>query len=163
MLGLGGIGMGFLFLAVQDWFFHFFGGCLFPSLRTVSGTLWNTSKRSVQLCVVICFVIAMRCSLRADLGQRQSGNSSLFAWGVSRRSATVELAISEILPTALSVPLDTSLGAPRGARRKPVKGGRTDRWPQITATAPRRFLQRLMIVTYRNVSRGDWRRAKADR
>ena len=98
--------LGFLFLAVQDWFFHFFGGCLFPSLRTVSGTLWNTSKRSVQLCVVICFVIAMRCSLRADLGQRQSGNSSLFAWGVSRRSATVELAISEILPI-------TSVHAPR--------------------------------------------------
>ncbi len=40
----------------------------------------------------------------------------------------------------LSVPLVTTLGAPRRARRQLAKGGRTDRWPQTTAIRSRTIL-----------------------
>ena len=40
------VGPTLLFLAVQDEFFLFFCGCLFLPLRTLSGTLWNTSNGS---------------------------------------------------------------------------------------------------------------------
>jgi hypothetical protein len=41
----------------------------------------------------------------------------------------------------LSVPLGTSLGAPcKGAKETFEKGGRTDRWPQMTATRSRTIL-----------------------
>src|SRR6516225_1705258 len=40
----------------------------------------------------------------------------------------------------LSVPLDTSLGAPRRALGQLEKGGRTDRWPQRTAIPSGKFL-----------------------
>jgi hypothetical protein len=89
---------------------------------------------------------------RADPGQSQSGNSSLFAWDVSRRSTIAELAVWEIGPTPLSMPLETTAGAPLRAQRRIAEGGRTDRWPQITATPPRKSLQKSMIVTNLNVS-----------
>src|SRR5262249_51260693 len=46
----------------------------------------------------------------------------------------------------LSVPLGTSVGAPRRARRKLAKGGRTDRWPQITAIPSRNVLLEISVV-----------------
>src|SRR5208282_5619796 len=67
------------------------------------------------------------------------------ASSVSRRNTTAEVAISEILPI-------TSVRAPRyfggrslvGARVSLAKGGRTDRWPQITAIQSRTIL---LLVT----------------
>ena len=82
-----------------------------------------------------------RVALRADLGQSQSGNSSLSPRAYRAQGTTAELAVSEILPS-------TSVRAPRyfagrslkGAKATFEKGGRTDRWPQITAIQSRTIL-----------------------
>jgi hypothetical protein len=82
-----------------------------------------------------------RVPLRADPGQSQSGNSSLSPQAYRVETTTAELAVSEILPI-------TSVRAPRyyggrslmGAKVCFAKGGRTDRWPQMTAIQSRTIL-----------------------
>jgi hypothetical protein len=84
-------------------------------------------------------LVALRdcTALRADLGQSQSGNSTLSpqACRVETRPPNWPYRRFDRLP--LSVPLDTTHGAPWWARGVDVKGGRTDRWLQIPAIPSR--------------------------
>ena len=58
-----------------------------------------------------------RVSLRADLGQSQSGNSSLSPRAYRARSTIAELAVSEILPiTSVRAPRYFAGRSPQGAK-----------------------------------------------
>jgi hypothetical protein len=127
------------------------GGCPYPSSRRLNWILWRYFQGTDHLCASTRSFVGSSVSLRADLGQSQPGSSNLFAWDVWRQSAIVESAALEILPAPLSMPLETNPDAPLWARRIIAKGGRTDRWPQITATPPRKVLQKGMIVTHGNI------------
>ena len=77
-------------------FFLFVRGCLFPSLRRLNGIRRSTSNGPDHLCASSRSSFGSCVCLRTDLGQSQSGNSSLFTWDVSHRSTIAELAVLEI-------------------------------------------------------------------
>ncbi len=85
------------------------------SLRIVrlSGPIWDRANRVTQV-----------CHLERIVPKARSPN-----WPYGR-----------FYRAPLSVPLETTLGIPAGARRQLAKGGRTDRWPQITAIRSRTIL-----------------------
>jgi hypothetical protein len=68
-------------------------------------------------------------ALRADLGQSQSGSSGLSPRAYRARARSPNWSYERLGRSPLSVPLETSLGAPFRARSQIEKGGRTDRWP----------------------------------
>ena len=82
-----------------------------------------------------------RVPLRADLGQSQSGSSSLSPQAYRVENTTAELAVSEILPiTSVHAPRYFGGRSLKGAKVCLAKGGRTDRWPQTTAIPSRTSL-----------------------
>ena len=129
-----------LSLKVKGGFSTFFWGCWRPLWTTRSLTIWILS------------VGLIRCpSMPAYL--RGSRALSGPIWDRANRVTQV-CHLERIVPKArspnwpygrldrapLSVPLETTLGAPRRARRQLAKGGRTDRWPQMIAIPSRTIL-----------------------
>ena len=138
--GEGEILGGDLSSAFQGQFF-----CLFLGIRAVTfdSTIGDHLDRIQLACspaIECLFTVGDRVSLRADLGQNQSGSSSL-----SPRACRVEprppnWPYRRFYRSPLPLPLDTSVGAPLWARWSLAKGGRTDRCSQISAIRSRTIL-----------------------
>ncbi len=124
----------------QGHFFNFRGDAGGHFGSTISDHL-DTIQMSDLLPIERFLTFGDRVRLRADLGQSQPGNSSLSPQACRVENTTAELAVSEILPI-------TSVHAPRyfggrsltGREGLGAEGGRTDRWPQITAIQSRTIL-----------------------
>ena len=98
-------------------FSTFFRGCWRPLGTTRSLTIWILSVGLI-CCPLTPAYLRDRASLRADLGQSRSGNSSLSPGAYRAQSTIAELAVWEIGPS-------TSVRAPRNyAGRSPQ--GRED-------------------------------------
>jgi hypothetical protein len=137
--------------AVQGQFFGFFVGIQAVTFDSAIGDHLDTVQLVRLPAVQRLFTLRDRVSLRADLGQSQSGNSSL-----SPRACRVEprppnWPYRRFYRSPLPVPLDTTVGAPLWARRSLAKGGRTDRWTQISAIRSRTILLwfRIFVVFIR--------------
>ncbi len=95
-----------------------------PHLRritTLSGPIWDRANR-----------VAQACHLERIVANPQPPN-----WPYRRFDRS-----------PLSVPLETTVGAPQGREGFIAKGGRTDRWPQITAIPSRTILILVNIQLY---------------
>ena len=87
--------------------------CSSLGIVRLSGPIWDRANRVTQV-----------CHLERIVPKARSPN-----WPYGR-----------FYRAPLSVPLETTLGAPRRARRQLAKGGRTDRWPQRIAIPSRTIL-----------------------
>ena len=135
------VGPTLLFLAVQDHLFSFPRGMPMPFFAQTELDPLGSSNGPGHLCVLSRSCLEDRVSLRADLGQSQSGNSSLSPRAYRAQSTTAELAVSEILPiTSVRAPRYFAGRSVEGREGQLAKGGRTDRWPQMTAIRSRTIL-----------------------
>lgn len=127
--------------SIKGSFFRFSWGCRRPFSATRTVTLWIVSNGPGLLLANASSLSEDRVPLRADLGQSQSGNSSLSPQAYRVENPTADLAVSEILPIT-SVPAPRYFGGRSlvGAKVCIAKGGRTDRWPQTTAIPSRTIL-----------------------
>ena len=93
------------------------------AIATLSGPIWDRANR-----------VAQACHLERIVANTRPPN-----WPYRR-----------FYRSPLSVPLDTAGGAPYGREGLIAKGGRTDRWPQITAIPSRTILLLLNMLLYNN-------------
>ena len=108
--------------------------------------LWAVPKGLVRCSLTAPHCRWNRAPLRVDLGQSQSGSSSLSPRAYRAEDTIAELAISEILPiTSVRAPRYCGGRSLRGAKVSFSKGGRTDRWPQMTAIPSRKILLRVKV------------------
>ena len=97
--------------------------CLSSGIVRLSGPIWDRANRVTQV-----------CHLKRIVPKARSPN-----WPYGRLDRA-----------PLSVPLETTLGAPRRARRQLAKGGRTDRWPQMFTIPSRTILLIVYIQLHDN-------------
>jgi hypothetical protein len=122
-------------------FLGFFRGCLSALSAARARTLWIASNGPVRLSTCEPCSLGNRVTLRSDLGQSQSGNSTLSPRAYRAKARSPNWPYRRFDRSPLSMPLDTSVDAPsRGAKVSVTGGGRTDRWPQLTAIPTPRIL-----------------------
>src|SRR5215831_7799580 len=128
----------------------FFPGMQAASFDNTSADHLDTIQRARSAVAQERFTLEERVALRADLGQSQSGSSSLSPRAYRAQSTTAELAVSEIGPiTSVRAPRYFAGRSRKGAKATLEKGGRTDRWPQMTAIPSRTILQSVKLMIYK--------------
>jgi hypothetical protein len=106
-----------LSLTISRAIFSLFWGCQRPDFDNKITDHLDTSNGSDPLSTNASSPSRDRDSLRADLGQSQSGSSSLSPRAYRGEPTTAELAVSEILPI-------TSVRAPRYCGRRSLTGAK---------------------------------------
>ena len=103
--------------AVQGHCFAFFSGIPVASFRNESADPLDRVQRAWSAAGQGLFTLRDRGALRADLGQSQSGNSSLSPQAYRVENTTADWAVSEIGPI-------TSVPAPRDFGGRSLKGAK---------------------------------------
>ena len=100
---------------LQGQFFSFFVGMRAVSFDSTNGDHLDSIQRAWFPAVQRLFTFGDRVPLRADLGQSQSGNSSLSPRASRAQSTSAELAVWEILPsTSVRAPRNYAWRSPQG-------------------------------------------------
>jgi hypothetical protein len=101
----------------QGQFFLFFVGMQAAYFGSTNGDPLDSIQRAGSAAGQRLFVLGDRVPLRADLGQSQSGNSSLSPQAYRVETRPPNWPYRRLDRSPLSMPLDTSVGAPLWARR----------------------------------------------
>jgi hypothetical protein len=133
-------------------FFFFSGDVSSFSAQVERGPFGSLPTSLITCALSAAFLLSSCGSLRADLGQSESGNSSLLPGTYRAGARSPNWPYRRFDRHRCPCPSKLRVALQYGREGSITEGGRTDRWPQITATPSGKFLQELMIVTNGNIS-----------
>jgi hypothetical protein len=133
-------------------FFFFLGDVSSFSAQVERGPFGSLPTSLITCALSAAFLLSSCGSLRADLGQSESGNSSLLPGTYRAGARSPNWPYRRFDRHRCPCPSKLRVALQYGREGSITEGGRTDRWPQITATPSGKFLQELMIVTNGNIS-----------